>query len=159
MIERYTSEGHDYRLILSLTSAFDDKRAALIPVGRRYPVADLAAAARRHAAARGDRVHIAWVLMAGINTGEDEAEELARLFRGAALRLSVIDVNDPTGRFRRADDAERGSFFSALARRGIGFIRRYSGGADIDAACGLLASRAAGADDPHRSLSLAPSNG
>ena len=80
--------------------------------------------------------------MAGINTGEDEAEELKRLFHGAALRLSVIDVNDPTGRFRRADDAERRSFFSALARRGIGFVRRYSGGADIDAACGLLASRA-----------------
>ena len=34
MIERYTSEGHDYRLILSLTSAFDDRRAGLIPVGR-----------------------------------------------------------------------------------------------------------------------------
>jgi len=147
MIERYTAEGHAYRLILSLTSAFDDRRADLIPVGRRYPVADLAGAARRHAAARGDRVHLAWVLMSGINTGEDEAEELARLFRGSALRLSVIDVNDPTGRFDRADDVERAAFFTALARRGIGFIRRYSGGADIDAACGLLASRARGGNN------------
>src|SRR2546426_7745440 len=146
MIERYTAEGHVFRLILSLTSAFDGRRAELIPVGRRYPVADLAAAMRRHAGKRGDRVHLAWVLMSGINTGEDEAEELARLFRGAALRLSVIDVNDPTGTFERADDTERSAFFTALARRGIGLIRRYSGGSDIHAACGMLASRAGGGD-------------
>jgi len=146
MIERYMAEGHVYRLILSLTSAFDDRRSRLMPVGRRYAVGDLVSAMRRHAEARGDRVNLAWVLMSGINTGEDEAEELARLFRGVPLRLSVIDVNDPTGLFRRATDAERGGFFSALARRGIGFIRRYSGGPDIHAACGMLASRTHGGD-------------
>ena len=146
MIERYTAEGHVYRLILSLTSAFDDRRSRLMPVGRRYAVGDLVSAMRRHAEARGDRVNLAWVLMSGVNTGEDEAEELARLFRGVRLRLSVIDVNDPTGLFRRATDAERGGFFSALARRGIGFIRRYSGGPDIHAACGMLASRTRGGD-------------
>lgn len=144
MIERYTAERHPFKLILSLTSAFDDKRARLIPVGQRYPVADLAAAMCRHAAARRDRVHLAWVLMSGINTGADEADELARLFGGASLRLSVIDVNDPTGAFRRAGDAERSAFFSHLAERRIGFIRRYSGGPDIHAACGMLASHAVG---------------
>src|SRR3989442_8703679 len=117
MIERYTAEGHVFRLILSLTSAFDAKRARLLPVGRRYAVGDLAAAMRRHASARGDRVNLAWVLMSGFNSGEDEAEELARLFRGVPVRLSVIDVNDPTGTFERADDTERSSFFTALARR------------------------------------------
>jgi 23S rRNA (adenine2503-C2)-methyltransferase len=146
MIERYTAEEHVFRLILSLTSAFDEKRSRLMPVGRRYAVRDLAAAMCRHAEARGDRVNLAWVLMSGINAGEDEAEELARLFRGVALRLSVIDVNDPTGEFKRASDAERGAFFTALATRGIGFIRRYSGGPDIHAACGMLASRAHGGD-------------
>src|SRR5436309_12369158 len=146
MIERYTAEGHVFRLILSLTSAFDDRRVGLIPVGRRYMVADLAAAMRRHAETRGDRVHLAWVLMSGINTGQDEAEELARLFRGAVLRLSVIDVNDPTGTLKRADDTEPPAFFTALARRGIGLIRRYSGGADLHPPCGMLASRAGGGD-------------
>ncbi len=146
MIERYTAEGHPFRLILSLTSAFDDRRAGLIPVARRYGVGDLAEAMRRHARTRGDRVHLAWVLMSGINTGEDEAEELARLFRGAPVRLSVVDVNDPAGVFGRAGDAERGAFFTALARRGIGFVRRYSGGPDIQAACGMLASGARGGE-------------
>ena len=144
MMERYTAEGHPYRLILSLTSALQDKRAELVPLARRHPVSALAAAMRRHAEKRGGPVHLAWVMMAGINTGADEAHELGRLFEGVKVRLSAIDVNDPTGRFHPPDDTERGRFFSALAANGIGFVRRYSGGADIHAACGTLASRATG---------------
>jgi 23S rRNA (adenine2503-C2)-methyltransferase len=145
-IERYTDEGHPYRLILSLTSAFDERRASLMPVGRRYGVAALARAMRRHAAARGGPVNVAWVLLSGINTGADEAREIARLFAGVPVRLSVIDVNDPEGRFRRASDEERGAFLSALSSHGIGFVRRYSGGPDIHAACGMLASLARGGE-------------
>jgi 23S rRNA (adenine2503-C2)-methyltransferase len=144
MIERYTDEGHPYRLILSLTSAFSEKRATLMPVGRRYDVPALANAMRRHAARQGGPVNLAWVLMSGVNTGEDEARELGRLFRGVRVRLSLIDVNDPTGRFTRAGDEERGRFLSALAEEGIGFVRRYSGGPDIHAACGMLAAQSQG---------------
>lgn len=144
MIERYTDEGHPYRLILSLTSAFDDKRAALVPIGLRYPVEDLAAAMRRHATARRGPVNLAWVLMAGVNTGPEEAEELSRLFAGVRVRLSLIDVNDPAGRFQPPDTSERGRFLSALAARRIPFVRRYSGGPDIHAACGMLAATAQG---------------
>ena len=144
MIERYTEEGHPYRLILSLTSALPDKRARLVPLARRHPVEALAAAMRRHAQRRGGPVNLAWVMMAGINTGADEARELGRLFAGVKVRLSAIDVNDPTGRFRAPSDEERSRFFSALADNGIGFVRRYSGGADIHAACGTLAGRATG---------------
>lgn len=144
MIERYTDEGHVHKLVLSLTSASDAKRAELLPVARRFRVADLARAMRRHAARRGGPVHVAWVLMAGINDGEDEADALARLFPDVAVRVSVIDVNDPTGRFRPAGDEERGRFLEALRARGLMFMRRYSGGPDIHAACGMLASRATG---------------
>jgi 23S rRNA (adenine2503-C2)-methyltransferase len=152
MIERFSDEGHPYRLMLSLTSAFQEKRVALVPSARRYPVADLAAAMRRHAQRRGGPVNLAWVLMAGVNTGADEARELARLFPDVPLRVSAIDVNDPTGRFQRAGDAERGAFLDALARHGIGFVRRYSGGADIHAACGMLASLARGGEEIGRSV-------
>ena len=144
LIERYTDEGHPYRLILSLTSAFGEKRASLVPIGRRYDVPELVAAMRRHAAVRGGPVNLAWVLIAGFNTGPEEARELARLFRGARVRLSVIDVNDATGRFRSAGEEERSVFLSALAAHGIGFVRRYSGGPDIHAACGMLGSLACG---------------
>jgi len=144
LIERYTEERHPYRLILSLTSAFSEKRESLVPLTARYGVDELARAMRRHAAVRGGPVHLAWVLIAGFNTGAEEARELARLFEGVAVRLSIIDVNDPTGRYPRAGDLERGRFLSALSDAGIGFVRRYSGGLDIQAACGLLASSARG---------------
>jgi 23S rRNA (adenine2503-C2)-methyltransferase len=143
MIERYTEEGHPYRLILSLTSALQEKRASLVPIGQRYAVGDLVDAMRRHAARRGGPVHLAWVLMAGVNTGREEAHELGRLLGATPVRVSVIDVNDPTGRFHRADDVERGAFLSALAAEGLPFVRRYSGGPDIHAACGMLAAKRA----------------
>jgi 23S rRNA (adenine2503-C2)-methyltransferase len=145
-IERYTDEGHPYRLILSLTSAFSEKRTLLVPITKKYGVPELAAAMRRHAARRGETVNLAFVLIAGFNTGADEAAELARLFRGISVRLSVIDVNDPTGEFRPASDEERGRFFTALSSQGLGFVRRYSGGADIHAACGMLASGTRGGE-------------
>jgi 23S rRNA (adenine2503-C2)-methyltransferase len=143
-IERYTREGHPYRLMLSLTSAFSEKRARLLPSAARCDVTSLAVAMRRHAAQRGGTVSLAWVLIAGLNSGDDEAEELARLFAGVPLRLSVIDVNDATGTYARASDEERGRFLSALSRNRIAFVRRYSGGPDIHAACGMLASRTQG---------------
>ena len=117
-----------------------------MPAAARYPVPELAPAMRRHAAARGGPVSLAWVLISGYNTGPEEACELARLFRGVAVRLSVIDVNDAAGGFARAPEDERGRFLSALADNGIGFVRRYSGGPDIDAACGMLASRTRGGE-------------
>jgi 23S rRNA (adenine2503-C2)-methyltransferase len=144
MIRRYTDEGHPYRLMLSLSSAFGEKRARFVPVGRTHDVPDLVAAMRRHADRRGGPVHLAWVLMSGVNTGPEEARELGRLFGGVRVRLSLIDVNDPTGRFHPPADAERARFLSALADAGVSFVRRYSGGPDIHAACGMLASRTEG---------------
>lgn len=146
MIERYTDEGHPYRLILSLTSAISETRKALVPVARVHDLESLATAMRRHAARRGGPVNLAWVLLSGVNTSPEEARALGRLFHGVRVRLSVIDVNDPSGRFVRADDAERGRFLSALAHEGIGFVRRYSGGPDIHAACGMLAAQARGGE-------------
>jgi 23S rRNA (adenine2503-C2)-methyltransferase len=143
-IDRYRQEGHPYRLTLSLTSAFSEKRERLVPITSRYGVPELAEAMRRLAAVRGGVVSLAWVLISGFNTGAEEARELARLFRGVPLRISVIDVNDPTGTYTRASEAERGRFLSALADNRLGFVRRYSGGADIHAACGMLASRTIG---------------
>jgi 23S rRNA (adenine2503-C2)-methyltransferase len=154
-IERYTEEGHPYRLILSLTSAFSEKRARLMPVTERWDVDALVRAVRRHAARRGGPVNLAWVLIAGFNTGADEACELGRLFAGVPVRVSVIDVNDPTGAYRRAPDEERGRFLTALAEAGLGFVRRYSGGPDIHAACGMLASSRRGGA-PEGALPPAP---
>jgi 23S rRNA (adenine2503-C2)-methyltransferase len=146
MIERYTEEGHPYRLILSLTSALPEKRKELVPMARVHELEALAGAMRRHAERHGGPVNLAWVLLSGVNTDPEEARALGRLFRGARVRVSVIDVNDPRRHFRQADDDERGRFLTALAAEGIGFVRRYSGGPDIHAACGMLAGQARGGE-------------
>jgi 23S rRNA (adenine2503-C2)-methyltransferase len=151
MIERYIDEGRPYRLILSLTSAFPEKRESLLPVASKWPVEMLADAMKRLARRQRNVINLAWVLMSGVNTGADEARELGRLFKGERVRLSVIDVNDPTGRFVRAGDRERSEFLNALSANSIPFVRRYSGGPDIHAACGMLARHAQGGEAIRRS--------
>ena len=139
-IDRYTAEGHKYRLAISLGAATDAKRARLVPIAARTPVAHVMAAARRHALDRRDRVMLAYVCIAGENVGMDDALALGALIGDTPVRLDLIDVTDPTGRFHPPSDQEIRAFRDALSRHvGQPVVRRYSGGKDIQAACGTLA--------------------
>lgn len=140
-ILRMASEKRRERLIVSLTSAIDERRKELLPVAAAWPVASVADAVRSYQRAIGGRVTIAWVLLGGINSGPDEVEALGRHFEGIPLRLNLIDVNDPRpDGFRRATQQELDSFRDELQKLGIPVVRRYSGGAATHAACGMLAS-------------------
>jgi 23S rRNA (adenine2503-C2)-methyltransferase len=139
-IDRFTDENRKFRLAISLGAATDAKRAQLVPVAARIPVSEVMAAARRHALARRDRVMLAYVCIAGVNVDESDARNLAELIGDTPVRLDLIDVTDPTGKFQPPSDEERRSFMDALTRYlGQPVVRRYSGGKDIDAACGTLA--------------------
>jgi 23S rRNA (adenine2503-C2)-methyltransferase len=144
MIRRYTAEGHKFRLCVSLNAAIPEKRRALMPVERGFPLPELADAIREHAARRG-RVTIEYVMIAGVNVGDEDAAALGALLRGVPIRLNPIAVNDAGGRFRPPAEAEWNRFRDALARElpGQPVVRRYSGGQDEHAACGMLASRVA----------------
>ena len=141
-ILRYAREGHRYRLIVSLSSAVPARRRALMPITRKYPLPELAQAIREVARTSGGRVTVAWVVMAGLNTGEDEVEALQALLGDVPVRVNLIDVNDsrPEG-YRRADPAELNAFRDRLRLLGVPIVRRYSGGQARDAGCGMLASR------------------
>jgi len=139
-IDRYTDEGHKYRLAISLGAATDAKRARLVPLAARTPVAAVMAAARRHAQARRDRVTLAYVCISGENMGQDDARALGELIGDTPVRLDLIEVTDLTGRFHPPAADELRSFRDALTRHvGQPIVRRYSGGKDIRAACGTLA--------------------
>ncbi|CAG0987920.1 partial putative dual-specificity RNA methyltransferase RlmN, partial [Anaerolineae bacterium] len=89
----------------------------------------------------GGRVTVAWVLMGGVNHDVDEVLRLKELFHGVRLRLNLIDVNDDReGGYRRATDEERKAFYAKLQVLGVPIVRRYSGGANRNAACGMLAA-------------------
>lgn len=155
MIRRYTDEGHKFRLIVSLTSAIAWKRKALLPVAGSYALEDLADAIRAYQRSIDDRVTVAWVVLgdggraasapegaALVNTGSEEVEALRALLDGVPLRLNLIDVNDarPDG-FRRASPEELAGFLDELQLLGQPVVRRYSGGRNKDAACGMLAAQ------------------
>lgn len=149
-IHRYAAERRPYRLIVSLTSAIDERRRSLVPAASAWPVRELADAVRAYQRAAGGRVTVAWVVLGGINTGRDEVDALRELFEGVPLRLNLIDVNDarPDG-YQRANETELAAFRDELRTLGIPVVRRYSGGAVANAACGMLAaSRFIGSGPP-----------
>ena len=146
-ILRYTAERHRFRLVVSLVSADPDVRRRLMPVEQSYPARQLIDALREYHAATRRRVTLAWIMIAGVNTRDEDAAQLAELTRGLPVKLDLIDVNDPTGRFHPPSPEELAGFRDALtARLGMPVDRRYSGGKDIDAACGMLAGRTSSAD-------------
>ena len=84
---------------------------------------------------------LAYALLSGVHTSPEEAEALGELLKIMTARLSLIDWNPVEGTpFKTPGDEERGRFHDALARLGVPVVRRYSGGKDIDAACGQLAT-------------------
>jgi 23S rRNA (adenine2503-C2)-methyltransferase len=141
-IRRYTAERHRFRLVVSLVSADPDVRRRLMPVEKSYPSRQLIDALREYHAATHRRVTLAWIMISGVNTRDEDAAQLAELARGLPVKLDLIDVNDPTGRFHPPSPEELDRFRDALtARLGVPVDRRYSGGKDIHAACGMLAGR------------------
>ncbi|NLF22197.1 MAG: radical SAM protein [Lentisphaerae bacterium] len=139
-IRRFTAERQPYRLVVSLTSADAARRRRVMPAEAAYPLPELRAALGDYCAASGERVSLAWTLIAGFNTRPDDARQLAEWLGDLPARIDLIDVNDPDGHFVAPDEAERQTFHDALRRWVRAPVaRRYSGGADIGAACGLLA--------------------
>lgn len=139
-IRRFTAEGHRYRLAISLTSAIEAKRRWLMPIEQKYPLDELLDAARAHAAATRSRIMLEYVLLAGVNMGEEDAQALITRLAGMQVRLNLIEVNDASGRFTPPTAAELSRFRDWLAPLGQPIVRRYSGGKDVDGACGMLAA-------------------
>ncbi len=142
MIRRFTAERRPHRLVISLTSADPQRRRELLPVEAIHPLPELMAAVREYHEVMGERVTLAWTLLAGVNTQPEEARKLAELTAGLPVRLDLIDVNDATGQFMPPSDAERQTFRDALTvELGMPVVRRYSGGKDVEGGCGMLAGR------------------
>lgn len=137
-IRRYLKEEQPFRLAFSITSAILEKRAQLLPVERTHPFSTLVECIRDYAEARGERAMLAYVMISGFNTGREDALALRDAFEGIPLKVDLIDVTDPTGRYQPPSEEELKAFRDHLQVLGAPIARRYSGGKDIDAACGTL---------------------
>lgn len=140
---RRMAEGRlPFRLVVSLTSADPARRREMMPVEAAHPTAELIESLRFYHSVMRRRVTMAWIMISGVNTGERDAMELAELVKGLPVKVDLIDVNDPSGRFMAPSDDERDAFRDALRKHlAAPVARRYSGGADIHAACGMLAGQ------------------
>ncbi len=143
-IRRFTREGHPFRLTFSLTSAIPEKRRQLMPVEKIHPLPELIAAIGDFAAARRERAVIAYVAIRGLNTGPEDVEALRQAFAGIPIKLDLIDVADASGRYQPPGEEERRRFRDLLQVLRVPIGRRYSGGAEIGAACGNLAATCQG---------------
>lgn len=143
-MRRFAAEGHKFRLVVSLHSAVAERRKSLLPIAKQWSLDDVADAIRELHRAHGDRVTIAFCLMAGVNTGTDEVEALQTLLGDVPLRINLIDVNDARdprdGGFSPPGADELKGLMDALQVLRQPVVRRYSGGKNRQAACGMLAS-------------------
>ncbi|MEO1058122.1 MAG: 23S rRNA (adenine(2503)-C(2))-methyltransferase RlmN [Actinomycetota bacterium] len=130
-------------LAVSLHSANDDERDALVPINRRYPIDDLLDACSDYLDATGRRVSFEWALIDGVNDRERDADELAELCHRLRPRghVNLIPLNPTPGYATRGTPpAGLERFRAALERRRVNVTVRRNRGTDIDAACGQLAA-------------------
>jgi 23S rRNA (adenine2503-C2)-methyltransferase len=144
-IHRYAAEGWKFRLAISLTAADTAKRRSLMPIERKHDLGELMAAVRAYAATTTQRVMIEYVAIRGVNCSEDDARALGALLAGLKVRFNIIEVNDAEGVYLPPLPEELAEFRAALERHlGQPVVRRYSGGQDVRAGCGMLAAYGAG---------------
>ncbi len=141
MIERFAAEDRQVNLAISLHAAQDDLRSSLLPVNRRYPIAQVVSACRDYVTRTGRRVTFEWALIRDVNDTPEVAQQLAALLKGLLCHVNVIPLN-PTRQYPgQATTRERAAAFCAiLEKAGIPSTIRIRRGIDIQAGCGQLAT-------------------
>jgi 23S rRNA (adenine2503-C2)-methyltransferase len=138
-IHRLSGEDLPVTLALSLHAPDDETRSELVPVNRRWPVAECIAAAKAFRRAHGRRVSVEYALIAGVNDRPWQAEALAKLLRGTDIHVNVIPLN-PTPGFGVPASTRVQAFTDEVRRAGANVTIRDTRGREIDAACGQLAT-------------------
>jgi 23S rRNA (adenine2503-C2)-methyltransferase len=148
-IRRLTALGPQFTLAVSLHAARDALRDVLVPLNRRWPVAEVVEAARDHARATGRRVSYEATMIGGVNDTPVDAQAMANLLRGDHAHVNLIPMN-PVAHTpwtaSRDDVIER--FAATLREAGIQTTIRRNRGQEIGAACGQLAAERAGEPPP-----------
>ena len=127
------------RLALSLHAPTDELRSAIMPVNERYPLRDVVAECRRHAARVNRRVFVEYVMLAGVNDSVAQARELGEVLGSDDFKVNLIPYN-PTGMYEGSSRATIAAFRAELVRARVPVTVRLTRGRDIEAACGQLAA-------------------
>ncbi len=116
-IERFIKEDQRYKLAISLTATTDDQRDRLIPINRKYPLADLLKTAREYTRVSRRRVTFEYILMAGVNDSLADAKRLVRLLSPIPCKLNLIPYNEnPQFPFKSPGEEHLNEFIRAIYR-------------------------------------------
>lgn len=138
-IRKLADEDIQVGLAVSLHQASDEKRSPLMPVNKRYPIAELLDACRYYISKTRRRLTFEWALIRGETDTPETARELGRLLQGMLCHVNVIPLN-PTSGFGGKPTSKAGvdEFVRILAEYGVPCTPRTRRGIDIDAGCGQL---------------------
>ncbi len=129
-------------LAVSLNATSDAVRNQLMPVNRRFPLAELMAACREFPLAPRQRITFEYIMIGGVNDSIADARRLVKLLHGIRAKVNLIPFNEHEGSALRGPAPEAMTAFQTyLLDRDMVAIRRASKGQDISAACGQLKGR------------------
>ncbi len=144
-IRRLTALGPQFTLAVSLHAARDPLRDVLVPLNRRWPVAEVVAAARDHSAATGRRISYEVTMIGGVNDTEADAGAMVDLLRGDHAHVNLIPMNPVAHTPWSASPMPVIEAFAATLRAaGIETTIRRNRGQEVGAACGQLAAERVG---------------
>ena len=133
----------DVSLAVSLHAPRDELRDILVPLNRRYPIAELLDACRHYLRGLGERrsITMEYTLIEGVNDNIADAQDLAHLLTGLRAKVNLIPFNpfpDDRYGYRRPSPRRIASFQSSLLNAGVATMLRTTRGDEIGAACGQL---------------------
>jgi len=138
-IRKLADEPPQFRLAISLHGATDETRNKIMPVNRKYPLRELAAACEYYQQKRGRMITFEYVLIAGVNDGLDQVKPLAALARRLKAKVNLIPYNRVEGlAWEQPGETAQEAFLRALEKQKVTATLRREKGGDIDAACGQL---------------------
>ena len=138
-IARFADEGIQVNLAISLHAPTDEQRARIMPVNRKYPLADLMAACEAYVEKTRRKIFFEYVMLEGINDDEASAKALAKLMRGHLYHVNLIPYNaTPDAPLRGSSELRVHLFAKSLDGAGVPTTVRTPMGRDIAAACGQL---------------------
>jgi 23S rRNA (adenine2503-C2)-methyltransferase len=138
-LERLANEPVMPNLAISLHAPTDATRGDLVPLNKKYGVADIVRACERFPVRKRSRITFEYVLLAGVNDSPADARALATLLAGVKAKVNVIPLNAAAGiPFERPSDEAIDRFAQVLSQHGVFASVRKSRGRDIRAACGQL---------------------
>ena len=141
-IMRFANEPEQFTLAVSLHSAIQKTRNALMPGVRKYSLVNLYNAMGEYVDKTGRRPTYEYALIGGVNDTDAELQALCDFCEGTLAHVNLIQLNEVEGsKLRPSTPARAEDFVRRLASVGVEATVRNSRGADIDAACGQLKQR------------------